>query len=176
MNVSLDLVTSTIVMGILIVMVFSSNVLVMEASAESRVSQQLQTVANTAVSVLEEEVKYLVDVEIALDSTLVFIEKTSSTADSVRVMFTKNGDKLNVSRAPKAGGASTTTTYNMKLNEITFDETFHGTSSAPFLSVTVITVSRDEEEFGNNGTLYATASRDIYLKNLHVAELFMGGN
>ena len=141
MNVHFDLIASPIILGILFVMMVSTNIFMMKSGAESTVTQQLQGVANNALTVVENEIKYLSEVDVALDSTLLFVERTAPDADPYDVLITKNGDYLNVTRTPQSGGASTTQSYYLKLEDIRFEETQHGTSSAPFLTVTVMVKS-----------------------------------
>lgn len=176
MNASIDLIGSTLILGIIFTMVVGTNALLMDASVDSRTTQQLQVVANNAVKVVEQEVRYLSTITLAEDSTLIYEEKTSPTADIVDVTMAKNGNQLTVTRIPRNGSSSTSQDYYLKLRSITFEETVHGTSSAPFLGVSVITESGTDEQIKADEKYYGTASRNIYLKNLHVSELFSGGN
>lgn len=172
MNVSLDLVTSVLILGILVTIVFSTNMILMDGSVENRVTQQQQILANNGIQIIEEEVKYLIAIEFAEDSTLRFIEQASPISDSVLVEITKNGTDLNVTRSPFYSSSQTTQNYRLKLERIAFDEIVHGTGSAPFLRVEMLTVSSTDEQIDEDARFYGAASRDIYLKNLHINELF----
>ena len=172
MNATLDLLIPPVILGILITMIASANLLMMESNIENRATHHLQTTANNAVSIVQEEVKYLKRLESANGSFLEFVEKVSSTSDSVDVQIYKQDDYLKVVRTPQSGGASTTQSYYLKLESIDFEETVHGTASAPFLKVTAITISSLAEQTDDDKRYRATAQRNIYLKNLHATEIF----
>lgn len=172
MNATLDLLIPPVILGILITMIMSANILMMESNVENSSTHHLQSTANNAVSIVQEEVKYLKRLESANGSFLEFVEKISSTSDSVTVQIYRQDDYLKVTRTPQGGGSSTTQSYYLKLDSIDFEETVHGTASAPFLKVTAITVSSLGEQTRADKRFRATAQRNIYLKNLHASEIF----
>lgn len=172
MNATLDLLIPPVILGILITMIASANMLMMESNVENRSTHHLQTTANNAVSIVQEEVKYLKRLDSANGSFLQFVEKVSSASDSVDVQIFKQGDYLQVVRTPQSGGSSSTQSYYLKLDSIDFQETVHGTASAPFLKVTAVTISSLAEQTDANKRYRATAERNIYLKNLHASEIF----
>lgn len=176
MNVSVDLIVAPVIVGILLSMIVSLNRSMLTSRTEETVTQQLQIRANNAILVIEDEVKHLREIKSVSDSTLSFVEQTSSSAVPTDVVITKEGDNLKVTRTPSSGGSPTEQTYYLKLDSILFEETVHGTSSAPFLRVSVITKSDADERLVKTKGQKASAERQIYLKNLHIAEIFEGGS
>ncbi len=158
-------------MGILITMITGANVVMMDSTVENQSAYHLQTNANNTVLLVSEQIRYLQRVESANGSTLEFVEKVSEASDSVDVIIYKDNEYLKVARTPR-GGSTDTTEYFLRLDSITFQETVHGTTSAPFLKVSVVTTSSSHEQLNENRNYKASAERSIYLKNLHASDIF----
>ena len=171
MNISLDLILPPVILGILITMIVSANILMMESSIENQSTHHLQATANNAVLIIQEEIKYLKRIESANGSLLEFVEKISDASDSVDVQIFKEDEYLKVIRTPQ-GGASNTQNYFLRLDDLIFEETVHGTTSAPFLRVTVISISSTSQQVNAETRYRASAERSIYLKNLHASGIF----
>ncbi len=171
MNVTYELIIPPVILGILITMVVSANVLLVNSTVENQSTYHVQTNANNAVMLVQEEVKYLQRIKTANGSVLEFVEKTSSTSDSTDVRIYKQNEYLIVERTP-SGGSKTTEDYFLRLDSITFEETVHGTTSAPFLKVVVETVTTTSEQVDPDKQFKASAELSIYLKNLHVSGIF----
>ncbi|RNC84527.1 MAG: hypothetical protein ED557_05990 [Balneola sp.] len=171
MNVSYELIIPPVILGILIMMVVSSNVLLVNSSVENQSTYHIQSNANNAVMLIQEEIKYLQRIKTANGSVLEFVEKTSDTSDSTDVRIYKQNEYLIIERTPD-GGSITTQDYFLRLNSITFEETVHGTTSAPFLKVVVETITSSSEQVDPDRQFKASAELSIYLKNLHVSGIF----
>ncbi|MBO6522427.1 MAG: hypothetical protein JJ971_01255 [Balneolaceae bacterium] len=171
MNISFELIIPPIILGILITMITGANVVMMDSTVENQSTYHLQTNANNTVLLISEEVRYLHRVETANGSSFEFVEKVTEASDSVDVKIFKDNEYLKVIRTPR-GGSADTTAYFLRLDSLTFQETTHGTTSAPFLKVSVLTTSSNDEQINKNRSYKASAERSIYLKNLHASDIF----
>ncbi|MEX0660454.1 MAG: hypothetical protein WEA58_11275 [Balneolaceae bacterium] len=163
MNITIDLLIPPIIIALLIGMIFSTNALVMESTVENRLSYELQSTANTVLTVIEQEVRGIKEIVNLETDQLQFIDAAS---DTVTIFRDEMSMMVETSSAPGSPEQ-----YNARLYELNFD--LAGvTGSPPILRVSIITESRAEQEVGTRPNRYrAVSERDIYLRNLHIAQL-----
>ncbi len=172
MNGNIDLVISVVVLGFLTIMVVMSNATLMEGAVENGATHRLQTLAVNSINIIEEEVKFLDRIKVANNSDLEFVEKSSGETDSVDVVIYKQGSLLKVERTYRANGSTKSKEYNFKLDNISFTKIVHGTSTAPFLQVKLTVISSSDEQTRLDDQYKAVAEKNIYLKNLHVRNIY----
>jgi hypothetical protein len=160
MNVQLDLILPPIVLGILLVLILSLNRMMMESQTGNRLNHEMQLFANTALLVLQEELRDLDEVVTITDSTLVYL---TPARDTVRI----RRDLRDLVFIHTAGVASDTTRINARLANLNFNQfLLHGTGPM-MLRVRVETESSVDQEIGGTLARYrAFAERDFYLRNL----------
>ncbi len=168
MNVSIDLIIPPVIFGILITMIVSVNVMMMESSIENGAIHRLQTSANNAVLVVQEETKYLKGVTSVGNGRLEFVEQLTEVSDTIYVQIYRDGEYLSVSRTA-TGRPIATEQYYLKLDSLGFQYAVHAATSTPFLEVTVVTASSASEQTNSDRQFKASAERSIYLKNLHIS-------
>ncbi|GAB5409990.1 MAG: hypothetical protein BalsKO_23550 [Balneolaceae bacterium] len=171
MNINFEFIIPPVILGILITMITATNVVIMDSTVENQSTYYLQTNANNTVLLISEQIKHLQRIKSVNGSTLDFVEKISDTSDSTDVSIFKDGEYIKVAKTPRSG-STITTEYFLRNYTLNFEETVHGTSSAPFLKIKVITISSIAEQLDQERRYKASAERSIYLKNLHTSSIF----
>lgn len=138
------------------------NRLMMESNTDARLSKDVQQFANTALLVIQEELRDVDAIVEVNDSTFSF---RSATADTIHI-FRDNREMIFL-RRNAALNVQDTTRYAARLADLRFTlSQLDGTG--PFmLRVRVASESLPQEGVGINPPRYrAFASRDFYLRNL----------
>jgi hypothetical protein len=163
MNSIHDMILPTIIVGMLLTLILSVQIIMVESSVETRVTQDLQGFADVAVQVIQQDIRNLNQIVELTDTTIVFKERNGQT-----VSIRKNGRDLNVLRTM---GSDTLSFHQhaLRLSQVTFESVqMHGLSDV-ILRVRVQTESTPAEEVGVRTHRHrAFAHKDIYLRNLHL--------
>ena len=157
MNISLDIVLPSIIAGMLIMMIFSANTMIIKSTAENRVTHELQSKANTTIKIIQEQVRGLHSPEVKDDDSKLVFKKING--DSISI--SRNNRELVIESFSAGGGSSNTETYALKLSDLQFE------AMANLLQVSVVTESIAEEEAGQQKSRYrAIANRSIHFSNI----------
>lgn len=162
MNIQLDLVLSLIIVGTLLLLIMGLNRLMMESNADARLSQEVQTFANTALLIVQEELR---DLQILLNVTDTTITYRSANLDTIRI--SREQRELMVRKFNSTTALQDTMMYSARLSDIRFN-VFQIDGTGPFmLNVRITSESLTQEGVGINPPRYrAFAARDFYLRNL----------
>jgi hypothetical protein len=158
MNIQLDLIVPPIILGILMILMFNLYGTMMESQVNSRLNYDLQTKANSALLLIQEEFK---EVGQLLEIDTNEISYINTFNDSVSI-FTQN-NALFVIKYRLATNQFDTLSYPLQIESIQFSSV---DSIATMIDVSVTTVSRLDQEMGNSrGRNRAFAQRLISLLN-----------
>lgn len=162
MNIQMDLVLPPIIVGTLILLILGLNRLMMESGSDARLSKDMQQFANTALLVLQEELRDLDTIVSITDSTLTY---RAVNTDTIRIFQDDREMILLRSNAPAS--LQDTTRYAVRLANLRFVLTQLDITGPFMLNVTVTSESLPQEAAGINPPRYrAFATRDFYLRNL----------
>lgn len=162
MSIQLDLVLSFIVVGTLILLILGLNRLMMESNADARLSQEVQTFANTTLLILQEELR---DLQILLNITDSTITYRTVNMDTIQI--SRDQRDLMVRKFNSTTALQDTTMFPARLSDIQFNVFQVGGTGPSMLNVRVTSESLPQEGIGLNPPRYrAFATRDFYLRNL----------
>lgn len=162
MSVQLDLILPPIVIGILLLLILSMNRMMMESSSESLLTQNVQQLANTALLVVQEELREVQAVIGSTDSTLTYADVNQDTVRMLRL-----DRDLALIRTNMTTSLVDTTLIPAKVTNLRFN-LFQLDGTGPFM----VTVQITSESLARDGVgtgaprFRAIASRDFYLRNL----------
>jgi hypothetical protein len=165
MNVQLDLILPPIVLGILLMLIVSLNRMMMESQTGNRLYHEMQLFANTALLVLQEELRDVNEVVTINDSSLVYLTPNLDT-----VSIRRDHRDLLLIYNDAAGGLADTSRISARLANLTFNQFLLNGTGPMMLRVRVETESSVDQEIGGTLVRYrAFAERDFYLRNLDLA-------
>lgn len=157
MNAMLDLIVPPIIAGLLIIMLFISNMGMTKSMNENRLTFSLQDRANTGLLVVQEKVRGMSDLlEISDDSSSI---KFETIKNNIVRMYQDDRKLMVQTTAPD--GSTVTEEYALRLGDIDF--TF---IPAYFLNVEIITESTPDKEVGSRDVRFkGVAEQKIFLRN-----------
>lgn len=160
----IDYMVSSIIVGLLTMTIFSAHLVMIDSSAETRVTYGLQNHADSGLQLIQEQLRDLRSIEAADDESI-----TYTSVNNELVYMAKVGKELSVSVLNQLTGEVTDKNYALHLDELKFELLPVAGVDDALLRVKVETVSRPEMEAGQREHRYrATATRDIYLRNMHL--------
>lgn len=173
MGVQIDLIIPPVIVGLLILVVFQLNSFIMETSTDNRLTNDMQTFAETASRVIQEEVKMANQILQPADpdtpgSVLRFI---SVTTDTITVQ--RSGRAIDVIRKSSVSPSiPDTLSYPLSMSSLMFDlERKPAGEPIPYyLNVEIETESDPAHHVkvqGDIETVRAFAENEIYLRNVH---------
>ncbi len=183
MGIQADIIIPPIIIALLIIMIFRVNVFIMESSADNRLNNDMQTLAETAATVLQEEIKVLfqiipniIDNEEEGEGSINAIEEItignltiSNTFqfinfNQVNVRITREERNIVIERCDE--GDCNTEMYALNLSDLQF---IRDNTNPNFVRLRVRTESQPEHHvhFRNNTqTVQGFDERNLFLRNL----------
>jgi len=163
MNSIHDMILPSIIVGMLLTLILSVQMVMVESSVETRVTQDLQGFADVAVEVIQQDIRNLNQIIELTDTTITFSERSGHI-----VSISRSGRDLHVIRKVN-GDTLSYQQHALRLSQISFESVqMHGFSDV-ILRVRVQTQSTPAEEVGKRAHRHkAFAHKDIYLRNLHL--------
>ena len=163
MAILTDIVLPSIVVSIIISLIFGVNVLMLESSVETRVTQELQGFADLTTLVIQEEVRDVHEI-VSLSQNLFAFK----TANSDTVLIYGQGRDLVIERRSGTEQPNIKS-HNVRLSELNFSTAMVIGSIPVRIRVDVFTESTPEEEVGNKThRIKAYSSTELYLRNLNL--------
>lgn len=176
MGIQIDLILPPIVVGLLIILIFRLNAFIMETSTDNRLNNDMQTFAEVASTVIQEEVKMATDIKKPVgannpDGLLKFF--VSSRKDTVWIQ--KTGKNLEIIRQSSiAPSIPDTVIYPSSLSLLEFElnrKPGDNPIKAPhYLKVKIQTESNPNQHASMRDldkTVMGFAENEIYLRNVH---------
>ncbi len=164
MGSMIDFIVPNVIVGLLILTIFGVHAMMIDSSVETRVTYDLQSFADTGVQVIQEHVRELRSIEAADNESIMY-----TTVNNEQVRIFRSGDELLVSTFNPATGESEDTQYALRLADLQFSLMPVAGVDDALLRVQIQTESRPDMEVGERTHRYrAYASRDIYLRNMHL--------
>ncbi len=163
MSILTDIVLPSIVVSIIISIIFGVNVLMMESSVETRVTQELQGFADLATLVIQEEVRDVHEIVTLNQSLFAFKNAVSDT-----VLIYRDDRNLVIEKRD-GSNSPTIVSHNVRMSELNFSTAMVIGSVPVRIRVDVFTESTPAEEVGNRThRLKAYSSTELYLRNLNL--------
>lgn len=161
MNIQLDLVLPPIIVGVLLMLILSMNRMMMESQTSNRLSYHMQTMANTTVQVLNEELRDLwtTDETALPDSALTYI-----SIDRDTVSIYKLDTDMIIRRVSFETGLADSVIYGLFLSDLRFS---WANQALGILRIRVEMESDEDMELSGTPVRFrAFAEKDYYLRNL----------
>lgn len=166
MGVQLDLIIPPVIVGLLVILIFRMNAFVLETSADNRLIGGVQTNADVAIDIIQEELRGLQgDLEISED-TLQFdkyIMDAATNPHPFMIVRDDNNQQLKVHFQDVVTSVPDSIVYDFNLSSLDFTIT-----GPDILRVRVEAESRPDQHvrFRNDvETVRAVTERDIFLRN-----------
>jgi hypothetical protein len=163
MNSMLDIIQSVIIAGLIAVLVFGIHIMTMRTGQENRVIQQMQGKADAAIALLQEEIKTArQSISISADKDSLSFVNTSSEVVTIwreeRALKISRNDGIN---------EPVEQSFVYDLEELEFN-----LSGSDVIRVEVRIQNRPEDLYeGSNSDLYVTGKKDLFLRNMRIADL-----
>jgi|SRR5690554_2087903 len=163
MNSMLDIIQSVIIAGLIAVLVFGIHIMTMRTGQENRVIQQMQGKADAAIALLQEEIKTArQSISISADKDSLSFVNTSSEVVTIwreeRALKISRNDGIN---------EPVEQSFVYDLEELEFN-----LSGNDVIRVEVRIQNRPEDLYeGSNSDLYVTGKKDLFLRNMRIADL-----
>ena len=163
MGIQADIMIPPIIIGILIIMIFTVKSFILDTSIDNRLNNEVQSQATVSLDVIQEEVRGLKEFQSAPGASLRFVR-----ADSDTVMIDQVNRDLRIITAPGPISLETSadTTYHAlniaNLQFSTYEDTDH-------LRVHVETESRPEQHARfreDKNTVRAISEKKIFLRHI----------
>lgn len=193
MGVQLDLLLPPIIVGMLIIIIFQVNSFMMDSSIDSRIYNDMQSFAETATVILDDQMRTVKSInnpdDFEDDDICSYFKKQDGSADtncSDELEFiTTNNYKITIGRDEDENhivmssievdsdgneiGSETETIYSLYVSKLEFQ---HKTSSPNFIRYKVETESDPDhhvqESTDNPKTVKGFAERKLFLRNLAI--------
>lgn len=168
MNVQIDLIIPPIIVALLIILIFRLNSFIMESSVDSRLINDVQTQANVAMDVIQEELRGIDSSPITISQDTIRYSKFSETAGVINsrdfmIVRDSNNGQLKIHFQDLITGDPDSLTYAFNLSAIDFTS-----PQAHILRVRVQAESNPEQHvrFRNDDqTVRAVSERDFFLRH-----------
>lgn len=154
MGINVELIITTIIIGILILMIGNTNKTLTESSLENRLTYEMQERAIHVQQFLEIELRNIQKIITASDSILIY---KSISEDTIKVY--KDRSELLIQN--QNTGVISSIAARLANLEFTY------IPNSSFLAVNLTTISRKEESVGGNSEYLAFSERRYYLRNLN---------
>ena len=166
MGIQADIMIPPIIIGILIIMIFTVKSFILDTSIDNRLNNEVQSQATVSLDVIQEEVRGLKEFQSAPGASLRFVR-----ADSDTVMIDQVNRDLRIITAPGPISLETSadTTYhalNIANLQFSTDEAYN---FADHLRVHVETESRPEQHARfreDKNTVRAISEKKIFLRHI----------
>lgn len=163
MGVQFDLIIPPVIVGFIILTLFSIHSFMMETSVDNRLSAEMQSFADNTTILLQNELRTLESITSLTDSTIRFV---TTRKDTVHIY--RQGRKLIITRTAAATSVTNTDEYAARLKSLTFNGKQQIKNVPSLLHFQVITESRAEQHVGgaNDNTVRAYAEKQVFLRNV----------
>lgn len=163
MSALLDVVSSAIIAGIVILLLVNIQSSMLESNVENRMVQELQGIADVTVKLIQEDIKRLVEFEELTDTTIRFKNTDEETITLERV------DKsIRIYREFPDGSEPVEQLENVFLQSLQFETVNLPGASHALIRIRV--VCEIEDTFEQTNSLIAFAQRDVLLRNLYLPQ------
>lgn len=166
MGVQLDLIVPPIIVGVLIILIFRLNAFMMESTTDARLVNDVQTQADVAIDIIQEELRGLDTGAIIMSQDTLqfsrFVDGPLANSQDVMIVRDNSNRQLKIHFQDLLTGDPDSTVYALNLFSIEF--------SAPaghILRARVVAESRTEQHvrFRNDDqTVRAVSERDFFLR------------
>lgn len=167
MGIQFDLIIPPVIVGFIILALFSINTFMMETSVENRLSHEMQTFADNTVILLQDELRTLDSIESLTDSTISF---ATTKKDTIKIY--RQGRNLNITRTDAATATTDTEEYPARLQSLKFtrknadnEEALNNANTA-IIHFRAVTQSTPDQQVGEESKrIRAYAEKQVYLRN-----------
>jgi len=163
MSVLLDVVSSAIIAGIIILLLVNIQSTMLESNVENRILQEMQGIADVTAKLIQEDVKRLVEFKELTDTTIRF-----KNTDEEIITFERSGKSLRIYREFPDGSDPVERLENVFLQSLQFETVNLPGASHALLRIRVL--SEIENVINESGNLIALAQRDVLLRNLYLPQ------
>ena len=170
MGVQLDIIIPPIIVAILIIVIFRMNAFMMETSIDNHLNKDVQTLAEVAAVIIQEEMRTLKDTLKVNSDSLHF-----TRLDEGNTLITRDDKSIKIIREIPSFSPDTLL-YPLNLTNLNFSFVSNLLTNSNYLRYTIETESRPEQHARfreGSDTVKAFADRRILLKNMtwpHVHE------
>jgi hypothetical protein len=159
MAILLDSILPSIIVGFLIMIIANINMRLMNAQIENRVSSEMQMFSNTAMDVIQEEVRSLIEIEQIVNPHKLRFEN----ADNEIVEIYRHNRYLVVKKT--RNGNTDSTSHFVRLSSLEFQ--LLSQNDLSFLESRVQTNALESEYISeSNYQIAAVTKRNFFLRNL----------
>ncbi len=163
MSVLLDIVSSAIIVGLIVLLVLNIQSTMVESNVENRILQELQGIASVTVDLIQEDIKNLVEFKELSDTTI----KIKNT-DGEILIFERVDKSLRLYREFPDGSEPVERLENVFLQSLHFETLNLPGASHALLRIRV--TCEIENVMNESGNLLAAAQRDVLLRNLYLPQ------
>ncbi|HET6528452.1 MAG TPA: hypothetical protein VFG39_06845 [Balneolaceae bacterium] len=167
MGIRFDLIISSTIAGVIILMLFRVNTFMMETSVDNRLIHEMQNFADATALLIQNELRSLESIESLTDSTIRF-----ATTEQDTIEIFKQGRDLIILRKDVATLMTETEEYAARLHSLSFtpkktnNEEALNIANAAIIHFRVVTETTPEQHVGGKGQIQAYAEKQIYLRNI----------
>ncbi len=167
MGVQIDMIVPPIIIGLLIILVFRMNAFIMETSTDTRLINNIQTQADVAIDIIQEELRGLDGGQITTVTDTLrftrFLAGPGLPSQNYEIIRDQTNGQLKIFFPDPITGDPDSTIYDLNLSAIDFS------MPAPhLLRVRVQTESRAEQHVrfrGDVNVIRSVAERDFFLRH-----------
>ncbi|TVP98968.1 MAG: hypothetical protein EA359_17615 [Balneolaceae bacterium] len=167
MGVQIDLIVPPVIIGLLIILLFRINAFMLETSTDSRLINDVQTKADIAIDIIQEELRGLDGGQITISVDTLrftkFLAGSGLPSQSYDIVRDNNNGQLKIFFQNLITGVPDSTVYDLNLSSIDFSM-----PAAHLLRVRVQAESRAEQHvrFRNDtNVIRSVAERDFFLRH-----------
>jgi hypothetical protein len=161
MSTILDIISSAIVAGIVLLLMLNVRSTMVESNIENRMIQNLQGLADATVQLIHDDIKSLVEFDEVTDSTIRFIN-----TEGEEITIERSGGSLCLHREFPDGRDPAKRMENVFLQSLRFELVDLPSASHGLIRIRVI--CEVDNEFNQSEPLIAFAQQDVFLRNLYL--------